>query len=648
MSIKHRELHAILTGIPRTWKRVIMMVIDAIFIPVCLWCAYVLRLAEWWPWERMVTHWWVFPFASLAGVAIFTHFHIYRSVLRYIGSHTLVLILKSIALLSLCIMVLGFFVVDPIMPRSVPILFAFVCTAFVASTRYFYRYYYRWVLTHLLNKQSVAIYGAGGAGVQLAIALADSEEYKAVAYIDDSENLQGSIVHGLRVFSSDDLTGLVESLDIKHVLLALPSASPEDRNRIVEKLADANIEALTVPAMSEIVTGRARIDSLRKVEIKDLLGRKAVVPDQTLITASLLNKSVMVTGAGGSIGSEICRQIIHNNPRKLVLFEASEFNLYSIERELNDHLRNKNLECEIIPILGNVCDQAHVQKIISTFNIQTIYHAAAYKHVPLVEQNILIGIRNNVFGTKTVCECAIKLGVERFILISTDKAVRTTNIMGATKRFAELIVQDIAKRSDNTILTMVRFGNVLGSSGSVVPLFLEQINNGGPVTITHPDVTRYFMTIPEAALLVIQAGSLATGGDVFVLEMGDKVKISDLAHRMIELSGRTVKNTENPHGEIEIAFTGLRPGEKMTEELVIGDNISDTVHPHILTAREHVPSSKKLQSQLAALDQAITSFDIKKAIELLSDPMIGYTRKSDIVDCLNNQEHEALDTAQEY
>ncbi|SNY89885.1 NDP-sugar epimerase, includes UDP-GlcNAc-inverting 4,6-dehydratase FlaA1 and capsular polysaccharide biosynthesis protein EpsC [Cohaesibacter sp. ES.047] len=621
-----------------------MMMVDAILIPICLWCAYVLRLAEWWPWERMIVHWWVFPFASIAGVAIFTHFRIYRSVLRYIGSHTLVLILKSIVLLSVCIMILGFFVVDPIMPRSVPILFAFVCTAYVASTRYLYRYYYRWVLTHLLNKESVAIYGAGGAGVQLATALADSAEFKAVAYIDDSENLQGAIVHGLRVYSGEDLIKLVESLDIKHVLLALPSASPDDRSRIVEKLARANINALTVPAMSEIVTGRAQIDTLRKLEIKDLLGRKAVVPDQALITASLLGKSVMVTGAGGSIGSEICRQVIRNNPKKLVLFEACEYNLYSIERELNDHFKSENLECEILPILGNVCDENHIHKVISTFGIQTIYHAAAYKHVPLVEQNVLVGIRNNIFGTKTVCESAIKLGVERFILISTDKAVRTTNIMGATKRFAELIVQDIAKRSDKTIFTMVRFGNVLGSSGSVVPLFLEQIDNGGPVTITHPDITRYFMTIPEAALLVIQAGSLAVGGDVFVLEMGKKVKIVDLACRMIELSGRTVKNADNPHGEIEIAFTGLRPGEKMTEELVIGCNISNTVHPYILTAQEDVPSSEKLQSLLEALDQALTSFNIEHAIEFLSDPMIGFTPKSGIVDCIDTQQRMELGT----
>ena len=426
------------------------------------------------------------------------------------------------------------------------------------------------------------------------------------------------------------------------MLLALPSASPEQRSGIVETLALANINALTVPAMSEIVTGRARIDTLRKVEIKDLLGRKTVVPDQTLITASLLDKSVMVTGAGGSIGSEICRKIICNKPSKLVLFEASEFNLYRVERELNGFLESEKLDCEVVPILGNVCDASHLSRVISTFKIQTIYHAAAYKHVPLVEQNILVGIRNNVFGTKTVCECAAKHSVERFILISTDKAVRTTNIMGATKRFAELIVQDIAKQTERTIFTMVRFGNVLGSSGSVVPLFQEQIDKGGPVTVTHPEVTRYFMTISEAALLVIQAGSLAAGGDVFVLEMGKKVKIVDLASRMIELSGHSVRNSSNPRGEIEITFTGLRPGEKLTEELVIGDNISGTVHPHILTALEDVPSSPKLQSHLDALDQALSSFDIGHAIRLLSDPMIGFTPKSGIVDCIDNQQRMEL------
>ena len=606
-----------------------MMAIDAIFIPICLWAAYVLRLADWWPADYIEPQWWVFPFSSIFGVAIFSHQRIYRSVLRYISHDALFKILRSIFVLSLSLMILGFYAVEPTMPRSIPIIFAFVCTGYVTTTRYLYRYYYQWVLTNMLSKDPVAIYGAGGAGVQLATALIDSQEYKAVAFIDDDRNLSGSFVLGLRVYHPDDLDRVIGSFDIKHVLLAVPSASPEERNRIVDRLSKFQVNALTMPSIAEIVTGNARIDSLRKVDVKDLLGRDAVVPDAKLLTESIQGKTVLVTGAGGSIGSEICRQVIKSRPGLLILYELNEFSLYQIERELLGKLREAQQECELLPVLGNICDEPYFNRVLSEHNVQTIYHAAAYKHVPMVEQNSLIAIQNNIIGTKIISEAAVRHGVERFILISSDKAVRSTSVMGATKRMAELILQDLARNTNDTIFTMVRFGNVLGSSGSVEPLFREQILSGGPVTVTDPEVTRYFMTIPEASSLVIQAGSMASGGEVFVLEMGQKVKIIDLARRMIRLYGFSVRDKDHPNGDIALEITGLRPGEKMTEELMIGNNSEGTRHPQIFKVHEDIPIEGALQVKIDTITNAIRDYNLPLAIEAISGRFTGYFPKGD-------------------
>ncbi len=606
-----------------------MMTMDAVFLPVCLWFSYVLRLSDFWPGYFIEPLWWIFPFVSIFGVLIFAQHKIYQSILRYINQDALAQILRSILILSLCLMILGFYAAEPAMPRSIPFIFAFVCTAYVTATRYLYRNYHQWVLTKLLNKGSVAIYGAGSAGVQLATALKNSKEYKAVAFIDDNRNLRGSFVAGLKVYHPDELKDVVTAFDIKHVLLAIPSAPLAIKNKIINKLISANIHILTIPSIAEMIMGNANIDTLSTVPIQNLLGREAVIADDTLIKQSIFDKIVLVSGAGGSIGSELCRQVVQSRPKKIILFEINEFALYQIERELRE---TADPACDIIAILGNICDEGHLDSLISNHCVQTIYHAAAYKHVPLVEQNPMVAIKNNVLGTKVLCDCARKHNVERFILISSDKAVRSTSIMGATKRMSELIVQDNAQHlgkitdraSPQTIFSMVRFGNVLGSSGSVEPLFRKQIREGGPVTVTDPNVTRYFMTIPEASSLVIQAGSMAIGGEVFILEMGQKVKIIDLARRMIHLSGFTIKDDKNPAGDIEIKITGLRPGEKMTEELMIGTRSQKTQHPHIFKVFEEIPTSEALHQKLETLEKGIKNYQDSLVVEAISGALTGY------------------------
>ncbi|MCT4655425.1 MAG: polysaccharide biosynthesis protein [Cohaesibacter sp.] len=626
-----------LLRVRRSIKRLIMMGLDALFLPICLWASYVLRLSDWWPSDYILPNWWLFPLISVAGVIIFAVNNIYLTILRFAGAQTVIQLFRSVVMLSVMLAVIGFFVVEQVIPRSIPAIFLLVTLTYVGGTRFFYRHYYQWVINNLLPYEAVAIYGAGGAGVQLAVALADSEEYKAAAFIDDDKHLAGSIVQGIRVYSPASLPDLEKRLNIKRVLLAIPSASPSAKRQAVNRLVSNNIKVLTVPSMPEIVTGAATVDLLRKVEIEDLLGRAPVPPREELLESSIKEKSVLVTGAGGSIGSELCRQILSIMPLRLVLFENSEFNLYQIEQELSAIIEERGLETELVPILGSVCDFHRLETVVSHFSIDTFYHAAAYKHVPLVEQNAFVGIENNIRGTLNACTAATNHGVSRFILISTDKAVRPTNIMGATKRFAELIVQaQAAAGKGDTIFSMVRFGNVLGSSGSVVPLFRRQIAEGGPVTVTHPDITRYFMTIPEAALLVIQAGSMAQGGDVFVLDMGQEVRIQDMARQMIQLSGLEVRDEANPDGDIEIVFTGLRPGEKVREELLIGDRVTGTRHPLIMRAMEEELSQAEIDTYLKELKDAALTNDVAKARAILANAASGYKPAGQIVDCLSS------------
>ena len=468
------------------------------------------------------------------------------------------------------------------------------------------------------------IYGAGGAGIQAAASLINAGSYQPLAFVDDDSSRRGEVLQGLPVLDRAGLQRLLARRDVHAVLLAMPSAARSQRMEVVRFLESlqAHIKIMTVPALPDIITGKARIEELREVSVEDLLGRDPVPPRQQLLQMAVKDKVVMVTGAGGSIGSELCRQIMQLRPRRLVLLEVSELGLYSIEQELRALCGNCGVE--FVAALGSVTDRDLVASVLAHNKVQTVYHAAAYKHVPIVEHNVCAGVRNNVIGTQVVAEESEHAGVERFILISTDKAVRPTNVMGASKRLAELVLQAMAARGSRTIFTMVRFGNVLGSSGSVVPLFRQQIINGGPVTVTHPEVIRYFMTIPEASLLVIQAGSMAQGGEVFVLDMGEPVRIYDLACTMIRLMGMSLKDADNSHGDIEVRFTGLRPGEKLYEELLIGEDSSKTDHPAILRAHEEMLSWSTLSAVLVNLLDLLHQRDDQQIRSLLQSCISGY------------------------
>jgi FlaA1/EpsC-like NDP-sugar epimerase len=482
------------------------------------------------------------------------------------------------------------------------------------------------------EKERVIIYGAGKSGLQLSSILFHAKQLQPIAFIDDDVSKQGSILNGIRVYSPNAISDVISKYGAKRVLLALGHAPRSKRSVIIRQLEPLPVVIQTIPQINDVVSGKAQIEEIRDVEIEDLLGRDEVSADRELLSDCIHNKSVMVTGAGGSIGSELCRQIIRLKPSKIVLFELSEFALYKIEQEINRYVAKRGLAIEVHGVMGSVQKRHRMEVIMKSFEVHTVYHAAAYKHVPLVEQNVIEGVRNNVFGTWYCAEAAIKSGVETFVLISTDKAVRPTNVMGATKRLSELVLQGLAQRQDQTRFCMVRFGNVLGSSGSVVPLFRHQIKEGGPVTVTHRDITRYFMTIPEAAQLVLQAGSMGEGGDVFLLDMGDQVRISDLAEKLIHLMGLEVKNNNNPDGDIEIQYTGLRPGEKLYEELLIGDNPSATSHPRIMKAREISLPWADVEVILGKIDQYSYLFDCQSVRDVLIKAPLGYTPSSEISD----------------
>lgn len=625
-AMKRARLHVKLMTLHRSYKRLLMVAADAIALPLALWSAYTLRFADPWPEHYLYPAAWLFVILPVVGILVFIKLGLYRAVVRYMGAQAIWTVAFGVLILSLLLWATAFLLQIKPFPRSIPINFALVAMVYVGGSRLLMRSYYHWLLNHFLNKDSVLIYGAGGSGVQLATALEGSQELSCVGFLDDDPSLWRSSVAGFTVYDPSRIAELIEEQHITSVLLAMPSAPPRVRKRILDRLADYPVHVRTIPAMHEIVSG-VSVASLREIEIEDLLGRDPVPPIQPLIDASIRDKVVLVTGAGGSIGSEICKQVRQHQPRLLILYEQSEFALYSIEQALSG-----SVEC--IPILGSVCDRQRVNDVLQRFAVQTIYHAAAYKHVPLVEHNVLEGIRNNALGTQVMAEAALQQGVERFVLVSTDKAVRPTNVMGATKRLAELILQNLASRSPKTIFSMVRFGNVLGSSGSVVPLFRQQIESGGPVTVTHPDITRYFMTIPEAASLVIQAGSMAKGGDVFVLDMGESVRIVDLARRMIRLMGYEVLDDKHPDGDIEITFSGLRPGEKLYEELLIGDDVIGTEHPKIMRALEETLPPETLGQILLGLNTALQQRNCVDARQLLQQAVSGFKPTAKIVDWL--------------
>ena len=632
-----QNLNYRLANLSRFHKRLIMVIADLIALPLALLSGFALRFAQWWPQPYLSSYWWLFVITPLIGVYIFARLGLYRAVVRFMGMQALTSVFVGVCLLVLLMfMGVAAYGLDGF-PRSVLINFALVALIYVGGTRVVFRSYYHWLVNQYAKKQPVLVYGAGGAGVQLTASLIAGNEFHNVAFIDDNPALWRSVIQGVRVYGPDQIPALVKKYRVKHVLLALPNATNSQRKQALDRFTGMAIKVLTVPVIADIVSGVAQVDQLRQVEVEDLLGRDPVPPHPDLLQTSIKDKVVLVTGAGGSIGSELCRQIIRLQPTRLLLLDISEYSLYAIEQELAQIQKQEELSVPVLSLLGSVVDSARLDAILAYYNVQTIYHAAAYKHVPMVEHNIFQGIQNNVFGTQAVALAALKAGVERCVLVSTDKAVRPTNVMGATKRLAELVVQDLATQvalSKGTIFSMVRFGNVLGSSGSVVPLFKRQIAEGGPVTVTHPDITRYFMTIPEAALLVIQAGSMAQGGEVFVLDMGESVRIVDLAARMIELSGLELKTESNPDGDIAIAFSGLRPGEKLYEELLIGGDVTATTHPKIMCAQEEKLSSDQVASFLLQLQSAHQAMDQQRARDILEQAVSGFKPSSELCDHL--------------
>ncbi len=610
-------------------KQLILITADLIWLPLALWLAIALRWGDL-PYTTELKDLLVYAFSASLSIIVFLRLGLYRAVVRFMGTEAIIAVVKGISISALIVGTMVFFTRAENIPRSIPFIYWGIALFFVGGSRFAIWLYYQSILKK--DNEKVAIYGAGDAGRQSLNALRQSGEYEAMAFIDDDREIKGRVINGVQVYRPHHLDSLIEKKGISQVLLAMPSVSAHQKRNIIAKLEVLPVHVKTIPVLADIVSGKAKIEELREVDIEDLLGRDAVAPDHQLFEQCIKNKVVMVTGAGGSIGSELCRQIIKHQPRQLILLEISEYALYSIEQELKKALSKLKLSADVdiqlTALLGSVQDKKRLQSIFTVYGVQTIYHAAAYKHVPIVEENIVEGIRNNIFGTLRAAEAALAAEVETFVLISTDKAVRPTNVMGTTKRFAEQVLQALAVESEKTRFCMVRFGNVLGSSGSVVPLFNRQIKQGGPVTVTHVNIIRYFMTIPEAAQLVLQAGSLGAsnerGGDVFVLDMGEPVKIADLAKKMIHLSGYEVKDDNNPQGDIEITYTGLRPGEKLYEELLIGDNVADTQHPRIMRAEEKFMAMPVLEEKLRLLDEACNDFNVCWVREILLDSETGY------------------------
>lgn len=609
-----------LLALPRSIKRLISVCADIFFLISSLVAAYILTQHDNSSHIPQITT--AFAITLPITLFIFTKLGLYRAVIRYIGQHALGAVLAGIVSSAFVLALL--FGLLQVRDKG-NLIFVYAILALITSGGL--RLLARMFLVQRNNghKERVLIYGAGSSGRQLAQALMNGEQYHPVVFVDDDTTLHRSTILGIPVGAQTQITSLIKSHNISRILLAVPSAGRARRREVLDALEELPIPVQSIPGMSDLIDGSMRIDELQDVKIEDLLGRDPVAPKTKLMLANIAGKAVLVTGAGGSIGSELCRQIINYEPKVLVLFECSEFALYNIEQELSALIKQQQLEVELVPIMGSVRRQSLLENVMQAFSVQTVYHAAAYKHVPLVEYNVTEGVLNNIFGTQCAAEAAIKAGVETFVLISTDKAVRPTNIMGATKRMAELVLQALSQRQSATRFCMVRFGNVLGSSGSVVPLFREQIRRGGPVTVTHKDIIRYFMTIPEAAQLVIQAGAMGKGGDVFVLDMGEPVKIADLARRMVHLMGLEVKDDVHPNGDIEIHFTGLRPGEKLYEELLISGNELRTDHPRIMKANESALSWPAMQQLLSALTLVCQDYNVDAIREILHNEHVAFT-----------------------
>ncbi len=624
-----------LLELPRWKKRTISVLVDVFGLLLIASLAISVRLGE--LRFSLDTYWTAIALLPLLALFVFIRQGLYRAVVRYIGHRFAITVFLSVSLTILLWMVV-IYMLDLTYPRAAIVITWLLALLYISGTRIIAR----WFLTGYVEcnggvaPKQVVIFGAGLSGQQLLGAFSKIPSMKVVALIDDNRSLQKSEIASVRVYPREALSGLIADYGVTELLLAIPSMSSKQKKSIIDWVEDYPVKVSTLPAMDEIVGGKVSFSDIRELDIEDLLGRDSVPPKAELLEACITHNVVMVTGAGGSIGSELCRQILKLKPSKLILFEMSEFAIYSIEHELLKQAKILGLEVEILAILGSVCDEKKLQRLISLYGVQTIYHAAAYKHVPMVEHNIQEGIINNSFGTHILAKVAAEGGVKNFVLISTDKAVRPTNIMGASKRLAEMVLQALQVEFPNTCFVMVRFGNVLGSSGSVIPLFKKQIASGGPVTVTHKEITRYFMTIPEAASLVIQAGSMGTGGDVFVLDMGEPVKIAELAKKVIHLSGLVEADSEG-HGDIEIQYTGLRPGEKLYEELLIGDNVDGTEHPRIMKAHEKFIAYSELQVAFEALSLAMDKYDYESVSAQLSKLVSGFEHSSGIVDYLKRR-----------
>lgn len=636
LSLKH------IWNLSRLHKRLISVTIDIGFVLVSFSVAYWARMGSVMRLDDPLTQY-VISGTVLITIFAFMRLGLYRAVLRYLTFHALAVISVGTIISALSVAVLAFYFDAPI-PRSIPIIYAAFLCILCGGSRLIVRLLV--AQTTSKGKKNVLIYGAGVAGRQLALALRSSATHKVVGFIDQDRTLTNTMILGLKVSSVRHAPRLVEKYGVKQILLAIPSASRSRRKEILDSLVDLPAQVLTVPDMQDIVEGKAKIDELKDVAIDDLLGRDPVEPQRVLMEANTKDKVVMVTGAGGSIGSELCKQILEYKPVTIVLFDISEFAIYQVERQLRMISNTENLNVEIVPLLGSVQNGKRLFSIMKSFKVNTVYHAAAYKHVPLVEFNVVEGIKNNIFGTYNSARAALDAKVESFVLISTDKAVRPTNIMGATKRVAELCLQAISDsqtgNQEKTTFSMVRFGNVLGSSGSVIPLFKKQIKAGGPVTVTHKDIIRYFMTIPEAAQLVIQAGAMAKGGDVFVLDMGEPVSITALAENLIQLSGLDVRNDNNPYGDIAIEYSGLRPGEKLYEELLIGTNVKETAHARIMTASEVKLTFEELSKLLDSLSVACDDTDLETIRELLLEAPTGFQPVDGIEDIVWLKRNSAI------
>jgi FlaA1/EpsC-like NDP-sugar epimerase len=644
-----------LLNLPRSVKRGLVISVDLLICGLSVWLAFGLRLDQWG--HLGGQQWIVFLIASSFSFPLFVYFGLYRAIFRYIGTAAFISITRAFVIYTgLFFSVFTLYGVDGV-PRSIGVIQPMLLFIGIGVSRYFVR---SWlgginnVQKSFHRVQPIAlIYGAGSAGRQLASGLSINKEMVVKGFIDDDPHLHGSTVNGISVYPNTGLEDLIHRFDIADVLLAIPSASQERRSEIIASLNGCGVRVRTLPRLIDLASGRVRISDLHDLDMNDLLGRAVVPPEVGLLEKNILGQVVLVTGAGGSIGSELCRQIMKFSPKSLILIDSSEHSLYQIYEDLkraligleDDRLAeggddqislpDLGLQVKLVPCLASVRDKDLLLNIFKSHQPATVFHAAAYKHVPLVEQNSAEGIRNNVFGTLTCAQVSVECGVANFILVSTDKAVRPTNVMGASKRIAELVLQamaDLSCRGDHSInYSMVRFGNVLGSSGSVAPLFSAQIAAGGPITLTHPEVTRYFMTIPEAAQLIIQASSMATGGDVFILDMGEPVRIHDLAVKMVYLSGLLVKDEAHPHGDIEIKVTGLRPGEKLYEELLIDENPQGTAHPKIMKAHEEFLSWDELQQELEKLNLALDSSDGQLIRDMLKKLVPGYQPNGDAV-----------------